>query len=90
MSRDDPEGLFITLFPWEAGPEAFMGPQLVAFPFSKEAISSWDVGLDRPQAVAQWVLNLPHPGKTYCRLVRMLQLLALFWTQLFTRRGLGV
>lgn len=90
MSREDPEGSFIALLPWEAGPEAFMGPQLFAFPFSKEVISSWDVGLERPQAVAQWVLNLPHPGKTYCRLVSTLQLLALFWTQLFTRRGLGV
>lgn len=28
-----------------------MGPQLFAFPFSKEMISSWDVGLDRPQTI---------------------------------------
>lgn len=48
MFRDDPEVSFIASFPWGSGPEAFMGPQLFAVPFSKEMISSWDVGLDRP------------------------------------------
>lgn len=51
MSRDDPDVSFIASFPWGSGPEAFMGPQLFAFSFSKEMISSWDVGLDRPQTI---------------------------------------
>lgn len=47
MSRDDSKASFIVLFPWESGPEAFMGPQPFAFALSKEVISSWEVGLDR-------------------------------------------
>lgn len=51
MSRDDSKASFIALFPWESGLEAFIGPQLFAFAFSKEVIYSWDVGLDRPRTI---------------------------------------
>lgn len=65
--------------------EAFTGPQLFAFAFKKEVISSWDVGLDRPQTtgrdsvgseLAQYkpsclaYMNLPHLGLIYCRLYK--------------------
>lgn len=85
--------------------EAFTGPQFFAFAFLKEVISSWDVGLDRPQTTGRdsvgfeltqykpsrlAYMNLPHLGLIYCRLINTQPLFALFSTQLFSWKGLGV
>lgn len=85
--------------------EALTGPHLFVFAFSKEVISRWDVRLDRPQTTGcdsvgsepalykpshSAYMSLPHLGLTDCQLINTLQLLALFWTQLFGWRGLGV
>lgn len=61
MSRDDSKAPFTALFRRELSrkhlqvpiQEAFTSPQLFAFFFFKEVISSWDVGLDRPQTTGR-------------------------------------
>lgn len=73
-----------TLLPRESVLEAFMGPQLLAFTFLKGVVSSWGVGLVRPQTtgcnsvssdLVQYkpslyaYMNVPHLGLRYCWLV---------------------